>query len=214
MNVLLDLDGTLTDSRPGIVRCVRHALAELGLAAPADLDHCVGPPLHDSLRELLGAHAQRLDEAIAAYRQCYSEGGMLENRVYPGIAGALGALGTAGARLFVVTSKPHVYARRILAHFDLEAHFDAVFGAELDGTHADKPSLIAHTLQQASLPAGDCVMVGDRRHDIEGARANAVPALGVLWGYGSHEELTGAGATWLCDTPGRLPAMLLEGARS
>lgn len=196
MHVLFDLDGTLTDSGGGITRCVQHALTALGRPAPpaSDLAWCVGPPLRDSLAQLLRTtQASLIDQALALYRERFTSVGMFENAVYPQVREGLAQLGEAGYPLSVVTSKPHVYARRILAHFDLLQMFEAVHGSELSGERSDKVSLVRHALDTERRDGRACV-VGDRRHDVEGAHANGLPAIGVLWGYGSRAELEAAGA--------------------
>lgn len=202
MNLLFDLDGTLTDAGPGIAGCIRHALAELGRPAPAaaDLGWCIGPPLRDSFAALLADDDPTLpDRAVALYRQRYETAGLFENSVYPGIADGLLELRADGHELRVATSKPHVYARRILAHFGLHESFAEVYGAELSGVNADKRELIRHVLS-AELFNERPWMIGDRRHDIEGAHANGLPAVGVLWGYGSRSELQAAGADLLVES--------------
>jgi phosphoglycolate phosphatase len=164
----------------------------------------VGPPLRESFAELLGASDPLLVErALALYRERFTTVGLFENEVYPGIPDALMRLRDAGHELRVATSKPHVYARRILAHFGLLDLFVEVHGAELSGERGDKTSLIRHIL--AGAPPGDTSMVGDRRHDVEGAHANGVEAVGVLWGYGSRAELEAAGADVLLPS---LPTLL------
>ncbi len=207
MNVLIDLDGTLTDSAPGIVACIKHALAEMRLACPDDaaLRHFIGPPLHETFREILGSDDPgRIQTALGFYRERFAARGIFENVVYPGIPLALQALVDAGAALFLATSKPLPYAERIVEHFGLRDYFSAVYGSEFDGTRSGKKDLIAHVLKIESLPPATVCMVGDRSHDVVGAKANGVRPIGVLWGYGSREELEGAGATVLC----REPAML------
>lgn len=196
-HLFFDLDGTLTDPKPGIVGCLRHALVSLGVAAPPDekLASCIGPPLHDSLRSILGpGRVALLPKALELYRERFGVMGMFENRVYPGIPEALEALATVGWRLWVVTSKPVVFAKPILDHFQLTRHFERVHGAELSGARADKRDLIAHVLRTEGMLPEHAIMVGDRSHDVVGARANEVRAHGVLWGYGSRDELVNAGA--------------------
>ena len=196
MKLLFDLDGTLTDPGRGITRCVQHALVRLGRPAPpaSDLAWCVGPPLRESFAELLGSSEPRLiSEALAHYRERFASVGMFENAVYPDVREGLVQLRGAGHRLWVATSKPHVYAREILAHFDLLQMFAAVHGSELSGERGDKVALIRHVLDVERFDTRPC-MVGDRRHDVEGAHANGLEAIGVLWGYGTRAELEAAGA--------------------
>ncbi|MBL6751434.1 MAG: HAD hydrolase-like protein [Nevskia sp.] len=217
MNVLLDLDGTLTDSQAGILACVRHALNGIGQPALADafaIRH-IGPPLHVTLAQLLGpAQQHRIDEAIALYRERYAATGLFENAVYEGIPEALEALRAMGARLYLATSKPYFYARQVLEHFSLGGYFAAAYGAELDGTHSDKAQLIAHILARESLAPDTTVMVGDRAQDMRGALANGVRPVGALWGYGTREELAAAGAAAFVERPAHLARALAPAAAS
>ena len=213
VNVLFDLDGTLTDPREGIVACLKYALLGLGRNCPSDLDlaRFIGPPLQESFAVLLHtADRKQINAAVELYRQRFSSKGMLDNTVYPGIHSALTTLRGRGTLLFVTTSKPRVFAERIVEHFGLKEYFCAVYDSELDGTCSDKGDLIAHVLQAESLSPHSKVMVGDRAHDIVGAKAHAVFPVGVLWGYGSYDELIAAGATTLCAKPETLDNMLLS----
>ncbi len=206
MNLLLDLDGTLTDPGVGITRCVQYALSALDRPIPPTLTWCVGPPLRDTFAELLGgSDPEMLDRAIGLYRERFTSVGMFENAVYPGVVVGLRELVSAGHHLRVVTSKPHVYARRILDHFGLSDAFVSIHGSELSGEFADKAELIRHVLSTEQF--GDRPhMVGDRRHDIEAAHANDLPGVGVLWGYGSRGELEAAGADTLMESMEQLCA--------
>ncbi len=207
MQLLFDLDGTLTDPGLGITRCLAHALEQLGRPAPgrAELERYIGPPLQQNFSELLGSSDDELiSEAIARYRDRFGEVGLFENEVYPGIPELLRELREAGHELRVVTSKPTVYAARITAHFELDGHFAEIHGSELSGERTDKAELLAHLLDTEPLTREDCVMIGDRSHDVRGARANGLRSIGVLWGYGSRNELTEAGADQLCADLGEL----------
>jgi phosphoglycolate phosphatase len=197
MHLFFDLDGTLTDSRPGILKSMRYALDKLGIECPSDeaLSHFIGPPTQDAFRELLSSSDPELNtRAIAVYRERFSTLGLFENSVYPGIAEGLAALRAAGFPLLVVTSKPEVYANRIIDHFELRQFFGHVYGSELTGERGNKGDLIAHVLQSTGLTSADAWMIGDRLHDIRGAKLNDLHAAGVLWGYGSRAELEQAGA--------------------
>lgn len=208
--VLLDLDGTLTDPKPGITESVRHALRRLnetrGLAlavpTPDDLEWTIGPPLIDSFRLLAGR--EHGEAGVGFYRERYGVVGLFENRVYDGVPQALTGLVDAGHRLFVATSKPRVYAQRILDHFDLARFFTRVHGSEFDGTNLHKPDLLRHILAVESLDPARCVMIGDRKHDAIGAKANHVAALAVAWGYGSREELAAAGFAGVIGAPAEI----------
>jgi phosphoglycolate phosphatase len=197
MHLLIDLDGTLTDSLPGITKCIQHALVSLGRPVPSafELRWCVGPPLKKSLATLLGPQHEHLaDVALAKCRERFGSVGLFESDVYPDIEGALDELRRRGHSLCVATSKPTVFAKRIIDHFDLAKYFCSVEGSELDGERSDKALLIAHILQRDAIVPADAVMIGDREHDIIAARYNGIAGLGVLWGYGTKEELEGAGA--------------------
>ena len=209
--LLVDLDGTLTDNYEGISRSIVHALTLLGTATPsADaLRACVGPPLRSSFARLLASDdPARIERAIAHYRARYAETGWRENVVYAGIASVLAQLAVEGNTLLLCTSKPQPYAERIVAHFGLAPHFAAVHGADLDGALDDKATLVARVLAREGLAADTCTMIGDREHDVRAAHANGVRAVGVLWGYGSREELVRAGADALAPTPADLPGVL------
>jgi phosphoglycolate phosphatase len=196
MKLFFDLDGTLTDSRPGIISGIQHALRTLGLDVPPDhaLLRFIGPPTHDAFREILGTADPELNaRAIAIYRERYATTGLFENSVYPGVAEGLTLLAEAGATMFVVTSKPVVFATRIIEHFSLRPYFKQVYGSELSGERSNKGDLISYVLREESL-GNEPWMIGDRLHDIRGAKLNSLRSAGVLWGYGSREELSEAGA--------------------
>lgn len=214
MNVLFDLDGTLTDPGEGFVASVKHALAKLGCPErpDAEIRRHVGPPLQDTLTLLLGGRAS-VEQAVGFYRERYARQGFLENSVYAGVEDALESLAAQGHALFVATSKPLLFAERILRHFRLHDFFRGVYGSELDGGLSHKTPLIAHVLRAESLAPTSTVMVGDRAQDMAGALANAVHPIGALWGYGSRQELADAGARVLCEHPAELPACL-TGARA
>jgi phosphoglycolate phosphatase len=201
------LDGTLTDPAEGIVGSFRFTLERLGRIPPAaaELTWIIGPPLRRSFVEILGATGDP-EQALSIYRGRYSTEGLFEAVVYDGVPQALGELHAAGMRLFLCTSKPVVYAERILRHFDLRPHFESVYGAELDGRYEDKGELIAHILEDQGLEASDCCMWGDRKHDVVAASRHAIATIGALWGYGGASELREAGATALCSWPSEVPA--------
>ena len=203
-NVLFDLDGTLTDSVGGITNCFRYTLEKLNLPvlSEAELFSFVGPPLHRTFSELLQtSDAASVEKAVAVYRQRFDEVGWLENTVYADVPEMLGELRLGGYRLFTATSKDEDAARKILRHFQLDSHFIEIAGSDLGGRLADKAVLIAELLERHSLTAAETIMVGDRRHDVLAAAANGVLSLGVAYGYGSIEELRGAGADFICQKP-------------
>jgi len=215
VNVLFDLDGTLTDPGKGIVACIRYALSALGESTlpESDLGRFIGPPLRDTFSELLSADSTRVEVAIAAYRERFTEIGMFENSVYEGIPSVLEWLAVHDVRLFVATSKPRVFAERILDHFELSKYFSAVYGSELSGELSDKGDLIGYALATSGLRPADTSMVGDRCHDVRGALRNHVSSAGVLWGYGSRDELMAAGVERLFQEPCELAQLLVAAKR-
>jgi phosphoglycolate phosphatase len=213
--VFLDLDGTLTDPKPGITGCIQHALAKLGRTPPPadDLAWCIGPPLPGSLARLLETDDEALvARALALYRERYGTVGLYENAIYPGIPEALAVLRAAGFALYVMTSKPHVYARPIVEHFAIAHLFEGVYGSELDLTRVDKGELIAHALAEERLAPAQVVMVGDREHDMIGAVRCGVRAIGVTYGYGTEADLRAHGAALIADEPRAIPGLVIWGA--
>lgn len=213
--VLFDLDGTLTDPKPGICGSIAYAMDKLGHVAPShdDLDWCIGPPLLGSFARLLATQDPAvLSAAVAYYRERFSAGGLFENRVYDGIPECLSTLQKHGIPLFVATSKPKVFADQIVERFGLADYFRFIYGSELDGTRCDKGEVIGHALASEGLAGKSLLMIGDRKHDVIGARKWAIPCIGVTYGYGSAEELTSAGAFSLCDSPEELIDAILNSA--
>jgi phosphoglycolate phosphatase len=200
--IYFDLDGTLTDPKPGITRSIQYAMQKLDLPVPSqdELTWCIGPPLRDSFVKLLGGDS-RADLAVTLYRERFGDVGLYENAVYPDIEHILTALKQSHGRLFVATSKARVFAERIIDHFGLGGYFEHVFGAELDGTRVHKSDLLAYALDKTGVDPSRALMIGDRSHDMIGARNNGMDALGVLYGYGSREELIEAGASHVCASP-------------
>jgi phosphoglycolate phosphatase len=209
--ILFDLDGTLTDPREGITRSIAYAMERMGVAPPPldDLCFAIGPPLRPTLGRLIGDDSPAaIGRAIALYRERFADVGLFENAVYEGVGETLAALAATGATLVVATSKPRVYAERIVRHFALDAHFAAIHGCELDGTREDKRDLLAHLIPHHGFDVRHAVMIGDRGADMAAARHHGVHALGALWGYGSREELTAAGAQMFAETPAGIIATL------
>ncbi|MDT4954516.1 MAG: phosphoglycolate phosphatase [Acidobacteriota bacterium] len=210
-NVLFDLDGTLTDPVEGITRSLQYALCELGVAcpAPAELHIYIGPPIRDALAILLKTTDQSLvEEALRLYRVRFSETGIYENEVYDGVPEMLADLRASSHRLFVATAKPLVFTEKIMKHFRLSNYFEGIYGSELNGKLDNKVELIRHILKNAELSPGETLMVGDRMYDIRGARENGCMSLGVIYGYGSEEELKSAGADLICDSPQEIATRL------
>lgn len=214
-HVLFDLDGTLTDSAPGITRSMRFALAARGLPAldDATLHSFVGPPLADSLRAVCGLDELQIEQVVAVYRERYNSIGMFENAVYPGIVDLLSALRADGRRLAIATSKLTSSAIAICDNFELSTFFEAICGADLAGLHDSKAVIVGHALEALGHPASsDVVLVGDRLYDVVGARENGVAVIGAGWGYGLPGELAEAGATLIAAGVDELATMLGVGA--
>ncbi len=212
-NVLLDLDGTLSDPFEGIAASIRYATTRLGVEPPSDdeLRHAIGPPLRQSFGRFLATDdAARIAEALRLYRERYAVTGLFENCVYPGVPEMLESLNAAGFRLFVATSKPAPFARRIIDHFGLAKYFVGVYGAELDGRFDNKVELLKLLLDSEGLDASATVMVGDRRQDMLAAKAHNLWAIGVIWGFGSAEELRESGAGVMCAHPSEVVRFLTE----
>lgn len=211
--VLFDLDGTLTDPKPGITRCIQYALSELGYPLPdvEDLCWCIGPPLQQSFAALLQtSDPAMIQRAVSFYRERYSTIGLFENTLYQGIPEILQSIRSTGCQTFVATSKPHVYANRIINHFSLSSLFDRVYGSELDGTRSMKGDLIHYILETEQIKPVNTVMIGDRKHDMIGATQNQVCAIGVTYGYGDREELANHGASAIANTPDEIPMLLFD----
>lgn len=209
--ILFDLDGTLTDSSEGITNAVVYALEYYGIHEDKKhLKKFIGPPLRDSFQEYYGFSTQRAAEAVEKYREYYNAGGMFENQVYPGIPRLLHRLNGAGKTLIVATSKPEGMAREILEHFGLASCFYDIQGADLEGTREKKEDVIRYVLEKQGITdTEDVVMVGDRRHDVEGAAAFGIPCIGVLYGFGSRKELERAKARWIAEDVEMLERLLL-----
>jgi phosphoglycolate phosphatase len=215
MLCLFDLDGTLIDSEHGITACVKHALARLDVPVPAHeaLRRWIGPPLRHSFAPLLDHDAGRIEAAVEYYHERFNTHGWREHEIYPGIEVLIERLLAAGHQLAVVTSKPHRHAAPIIAHLPFGEAFLRLYGPHPDSPHSEKASMIAGALTDFGCKPADAVMIGDRHFDIDGAVANHVRGIGVLWGFGSRAELELAGAHAMVATPDEL-ARLLEAATS
>lgn len=206
-NIIFDLDGTLTDPGVGISRCALHTARELGFPdpTPEQLRACIGPPLRESFIGLLGTEDPVLIErAVEIYRVRTASHGIYENEAYPGIPEMLTRLRNNGFNLLIATSRPGIFAHKILEHFKLDHFFNAAYCAQLDGSLSTKGELIELLLQEQGLDAKGCVMVGDRMHDVIGAQQNGVLSIGVTYGYGSEDELRTAGANHICASPAEI----------
>ena len=200
--ILFDLDGTLTDSAPGIIHSVQYALKKYGIEAEdEDLRVFIGPPLVHSFQDRFGFDHEKALEAVGFYREYFTAGGMFENSVYPGIEELLARLKKDGRHLVVATSKPELFSRQIIEHFGLDRYFDFVGGAAMDESRATKTEVLSYVLETLQVDPHTAVMIGDRRNDIEAAAQLGTDAIGVLYGYGSRKELEEAGATKFAETP-------------
>jgi len=210
--ILFDLDGTLTDPKPGITKSVQYALAKMGILEE-DLDKLVpfiGPPLLQSFKECYNMNDQQANQALQHYRERFSKVGLYENAVFPGIKEMLKKLQSQGKRLVVATSKPTAFSLQILDHFGLRAFFQSVAGSNLDGTRAEKGEVIEFALSELGLfERSNIIMVGDRKHDVIGARKNSIDVVAVGYGYGSYEELTEAKPDYIAKTVAELAEFLI-----
>lgn len=211
--VLFDLDGTLTDPGLGITNSVIYALRAHGYEPPPreELYFVIGPPLGESFQRLCGVGPEKAHEMILSYREYFSDRGIFENHPYPGITEALGRLKNAGMTLAVATSKPEIFARRIIEHYGMAPYFDFVGGSLADETRVQKAEVIAYVMEKLGAEPSQCVMVGDRKHDIEGAALNSLRSIGVLYGYGSLSELEQAGALLTVSDPAGIADAIIGG---
>ncbi|EOI00152.1 hypothetical protein UAW_00166 [Enterococcus haemoperoxidus ATCC BAA-382] len=211
--ILFDLDGTITDSGEGIINSVRYALKKMNLEElnQTELYSFIGPPLDDSFKKLVQLSDHSTELAVSYYREYYQTKGMYENQVYKGIVEVLTALKQAGCNLYIATSKPEIYAKQILAHFDLESYFVGIYGASLDGARSKKADVIRYALKSAKITdLNESLMIGDRSHDIVGAKENGLSCMGVLYGFGDRAELESAGADYIAVTPEEIEEIILK----
>jgi phosphoglycolate phosphatase len=209
--VLFDLDGTVSDPKVGITRSIQYALAGLNRPVPTEdaLTWCIGPPLRQSFATLLQtSDFTAIERAIDLYRDRFARVGLFENTLYPEIPDLLQALCRDGYQCFIATSKPQVFARRIIEHFQLTTLFDGIYGSELDGTHSDKGELLDLIIQLEQLSPQATVMIGDRKHDIIGAKRHNLTTIGVTYGYGTAAELIDHGADYLAHKPAEILTLL------
>ena len=211
--ILIDLDGTITDPKLGITKSIQYALKAFNIPVQ-DLDSLckfIGPPLRTSFMEEYGFDEVKTEEAIAKYREYFAVTGLYENVVYYGMEELLSKLKRAGKTLIVATSKPEIFAQRILDHFGLSKYFDGICGATLDHSRGTKEEVIRYALERHNIREhSQVVMVGDRLHDIEGAKSVGIASIGVLYGYGSKEELEEAGADRIAATVEELYEVIMD----
>ncbi len=211
-NILWDLDGTLIDPKEGILRSIQYALEKFGRPVPEmdELLWCIGPPLYESFPILVPeTDHQGVRRLVDLYRERFGDVGLYENIVYSHIPELLSKV-SAKKKLFTATSKPHVFAKKILQHFQLDHHFEHIHGSELSGERCEKADLIRYILETEKLNPEETVIIGDRKHDIVGAKKAGITSIGITWGYGSHEELTSAGADYVFDRPEEIEQFILN----
>ncbi|PET92630.1 phosphoglycolate phosphatase [Bacillus cereus] len=210
---LFDLDGTLTDPKEGIINSVLYALEKIGIEEVniSELDSFIGPPIQQSFIDRYNMNEIEVERAVFYFREYLKQSGLLENKVYDGITTLLQELKDAGNRLFVATSKPTVFAKQVIEHFQLTTFVEEIVGSNLDGTRIKKEEIIAHILQtNEELKKEEMVMIGDRNHDVIGANRNGIASIGVLYGYGSEIELSDAGAVHIVKDVEELQRFCIE----
>lgn len=216
---LFDLDGTLTDPREGITKCVQYALRHFGIEEPdlAKLEYLIGPPIKDSFVQYYGFSREQSREAVRIYRERFAAAGVFENKVFPGIPELLSHLKDREMKLAVASSKPTVFIHQILQHFDIEKYFDVIVGSELDGTRDAKEEVVEEALRQLGMLDMEtsqrhrlCAMVGDRKFDIQGAKAHGLTGVGVRFGFAQPGELEEEGAEYIAKTVEELQEFLCK----
>ena len=212
LTLFFDLDGTLIDPQEGLTKAIQIALEKVGeteIPTSNELRWCIGPPLWNSFEVLLGPGAN-IDEAMDHYREYFTDDGMYQADVYDGIGEMFDSFHQVDAKMFIATSKPTVYAQEIIEHFGIHAHVEQLFGSELDGTNSDKTELLKFALDETGADPAKSVMIGDRQFDIFGARNNAIPSVGALWGFGDPDELHRAEADSLAGAPEEVPEIVFD----
>ncbi len=210
--VMFDLDGTILASKEGIFRSAAYALSKLGLPMPLEEDMMafLGPPLSQGFATVCHVPAERVEDAVKWYREYYNGGGKFEAYIFEGMRECLQTLRGAGIRTYITTSKPHVFAKEIMAHFDMTSLFDGIYGSEFDGTRGRKSEVVEYCMMQNGLTKDDTVLVGDRHFDVDGARKCSVDCIGVAFGYGGKSELVNAGARYVVESASELTELLME----
>ncbi|QWH17499.1 HAD family hydrolase [Bacillus mycoides] len=210
---LFDLDGTLTDPKEGIINSVLYALEKMGIEEVniSELDSFIGPPIQQSFVDRYNMNEIEVERAVFYFREYLKQSGLLENKIYDGIGALLQELKDAGNRLFVATSKPTIFAKQVIEHFQLTSFFEEIVGSNLDGTRIKKEEIIAHILQtNEELQKEEMVMIGDRKHDVIGASSNGIASIGVLYGYGNENELSDARAIHIVKDVEELQSFCIE----
>ncbi|HPE95364.1 MAG TPA: HAD family hydrolase [Bacillota bacterium] len=209
-HILIDLDGTITDSFPGIAASFAYALEKFGIHVSdvSQLRRCVGPPIIESFMTFYGMDEAHANDAVAKYREYYTDRGIFENSVYAGVPEMLRELHESGLKTYLATSKPRPFAERIISHFGLDGYFTFISGSEFDGTRSEKYQVIAYLLTRFAIPHENALMVGDRMHDVDGANQCMIDCASVLYGYGTRNELLEHGAKYICETPADLTRLI------
>ena len=202
-HILFDLDGVISDNSDGITNGVACAMRHFGIEVPPKSERLkfIGPPLHDAFEEYLGLSSEDAAEAVVVYRKYYKETGLFENEMYEGVLYLLEELCKLGYKLYLATSKPEEFARRICARFKIDGYFTFIGGATFDGSRGKKADVIRYVLDSFDISPDEAIMIGDRHHDVHGAAECSLPCIGVLYGFGDADELTTAGAVSLAETP-------------
>lgn len=205
--ILFDLDGTLTDPSEGIINSILHALGKLSIEERdvAALKSFIGPPLYKSFMQRYAMTYEQAEAAVGYYREYFSVKGLYENAVYGGIEQTLARLISEGRKLILATSKPLVFARKILEHFNLLQYFCFISGATLNNDRVEKEDIISYALESLNILREHALMVGDRKFDVAGAKLNGIASLGVIYGFGDRAELEFAGADAIAETPEQIP---------
>lgn len=210
--ILFDLDGTLSDSAPGIINSVKYALESQGLPIPSEkqLRKFVGPPLYESFRDFCGQSLAESDVSVRLFRIYFRDRGIMENAMYAGVPEMLDALKRGGKKLALATSKPEEFARNIISRYGIGEYFDYLAGSTMDESRIKKADVVAYVMEILGAKPSECLMVGDRSHDVHGAAEHGMDCMGVLYGYGDEAELLGAGARYIAETVGDIARIILE----
>ena len=208
--ILFDFDGTIADTGDGITNSVAYALEKMGLDAGTRQQRCrfIGPPLKGSFEKYHGLSSAEADRAVELYREYYREKGMLDCCLYSGIKELIDYLNESGCKVVIASSKPHIFVKRIVEHFGMTADFALIAGSELDGTRVDKAEVIEYAMTSLGISQNEAVMIGDKEHDIIGAKKQGLINIGVSYGYGSREELENAGADYIVNSPSELRSVI------
>lgn len=210
--ILYDLDGTLTDPRVGITKSIEYALAHFGIDVENlnELTKFIGPPLRDTFREYYSFSDSDVKVAVDKFQEYFAEQGLYENIIYDGIAEMLRAQYEDGRKIVLATSKPQVFAHKVLEQFEIDKYFELIVGSELSGERSDKAEVIKYAVDTLAINPSDAIMIGDRKYDVIGSRAHGIDSIGVLYGYSSKGELREAGANYIVETVEELGEKIIE----